>query len=321
MMKRFGSDAEVLMYLGSWFERIGQSKTADDCFDRALAADPQNAAAQRAAAIGLIQQQKPKEAEAKMAAFMPQSPLYEPSLLFMLAEAYQAAGDHEATVRLLESVAKNTPAAGKEKAFRQAVKKSEAALGRQGSMLTTIPIYRRPAFWWAALAAAVLVGFFALDRFFAQRREVFVVNGLSKPLKVQLDDREPVELLPNRYRTLTAPEGAHTIRVIEPAALAREQEFTIASSISGRWRGKQLNVVDPTCSAILLWERSVYALNRVDQTYESKIHVGEPYYSFDRIDYKFMPFPDSLRAEGRNAKLTKQRVGIEQAEPMQLLLG
>ena len=41
MASRFGNNAEVLMYLGGWFERTGQSARADECFDRALAADPQ----------------------------------------------------------------------------------------------------------------------------------------------------------------------------------------------------------------------------------------------------------------------------------------
>jgi len=321
MLTRFGNNVEVLMYLGSWFERIGQTQRADQCFDKALVVDPKHPGAQRAAAVGLLQAGKPREAEAMLATSVPPSPLFEPGIFFMLAEAYQTVGDHASAARVFKMVADTTPAAAKEKKFRKAVEKSEAALGQYGSVLAPIPWYKRSVVWWPALGAAVLVAVIGLDRYFAHNREVFVVNGVSKPLKVRLDSGNEVEVGPFGQRKLAASEGRHTISVIEPAALAREEAITIPSGVIGRWGGGQVNIADPTRSAIVVWEESVYAEDARDQSADFKVHVGEPFSTFDHIDYKFEQFPHTVRVEGRTKSATKHRVGIMNWSPVQLLMG
>jgi hypothetical protein len=223
MASRFANNADVMMYLGGWFERIGQSQRADKCFDQALAANPKHPGAQRAAAIGLLQAGKPGEAEKMLAAIAPPSQYFEPSVFFMLAEAYQAAGDHASAARIFKMVVDAAPTAAKEKRFRKAVEKSEAALGQYGSVLAPIPWFKRKAVLWSGLAAAVLAVLFGLDRYFARNRELFVVNGLPTPITVRLDGGEPVKVSAAGKQTLAAAEGAHKITVVEPAALAREE--------------------------------------------------------------------------------------------------
>jgi tetratricopeptide (TPR) repeat protein len=150
LARRFGNNADVMMYLGSWFERIGQSQRADKCFEQALAADPNHPGALRAAAIGLLQAGRPREAEAMLAPFVPPSKAFEPAVFVMLAKAYQSANDHAAAARLFKMVADTTPVAAKDKSFRKAVVQSEAALGQYGSVLAPIPWYRRQVVWWSA---------------------------------------------------------------------------------------------------------------------------------------------------------------------------
>ncbi len=319
MVSRFGNNAEVLMYLGAWFERIGQSQRADQCFDRALAVDPKHPGAQRAAAVGLLQAGKPREAEAMLAAMVPPSTFFDPSVFFTLAQAYQSAGDHASSARVFKMVVDASPAAANEKKFRKAVEKSEAALGQYGSVLAPIPWYKRRAVWWSGVAAAVLVGLISLDRYYARNRDVFVVNGLSKPLKVRLDSSEQADIAPFGRRKLAAGEGRHTISVVEPTPLAREQEFTIPGGIVGRWGGGQVNVVDPTRSAVVLWEESVYAENVRDQRSDFKIHAGEPFSTFEHIDYEFEEFPNTVQVEGHAKSVTKHRVGMERVAPLDLL--
>lgn len=320
MTSRFGDNANVLMYLGGWFERTGQSARADQCFDRALAADPQHPGALRATAIGLAQDNKPREAEAKLATLRPPSKHFDPAMFFVVAEAYQRAGDHEAATRLFKLVAETTPSAAKEKAFRKAVEKSEAALGQHGSVLAPIPWFRKPVFWWSALVAAMIVGLVSLDRYFAANRELYVVNGMPEPLKIRLDGGEVVQVRPTGQLKLAANEGHHTISVIEPAVLARDQEFTIDSSITGRWGSGQVNIADPTQSAILLWEEAVYAEFPGGPGGDEKPHVAEPFLTLDSIDYKFEEFPREVRVEGHNNKVTKRRVGLEKIPPLELLV-
>jgi tetratricopeptide (TPR) repeat protein len=320
MSSRFSNNADVLMYLGGWFERIGRSKEGDKFFDQALKADPKHPGAQRAAAIGLIQAGNPLEAEKLLSSFMPPSKHFEPSVIFMLAEAYQAAGDHAAAVRLFKLVTEASPDVATDKKFRKSVAKSEAALGEFGSVLAPISWYKRRAVLWTGFAAAALAALIGFDRYFAKHREIFLVNGLSAPLKVQVDDGEPIEIPPAAQRSLVAAEGPHQISVIEPKALAHVDEFTVAGSIPGRWGGGQVHILDPARSAIVVWEESVYARHPADQTSDFQLHVGKPLSVFEHIDYKFEEFPHSIRVKG-DRKVTKQRIGMLKTSPIELLLG
>ena len=320
MAKRFPNNADVLMYLGAWFERIGQSERADKFFDRAIEADPQHPGALRAAAVGLAQQNNPREAEAKLATLRPPSEHFDPALFFAVGQAYQNTGDHAAAVRMFKVVADTTPSAAKEKKFRQAVQRSEAALGQQGSVLAPIPWFRKPAVWWTALAAAAVVAIVAADRYFAAHRELFVVNGLAQPLKVRLDDGDAVQVPPQGRLKLPAAEGRHKMTVVEPAALARDEEFTMKGSILGRWQGNQVSIADPTRSAVISWEESIYAARPRDQGSDFKLHAGEPFAQFDNIDYKFAEFPNQLQVEGGSKTVTKHRVGLVKMTPIELLV-
>jgi tetratricopeptide (TPR) repeat protein len=167
------------------------------------------------------------------------------------------------------------------------------------------------------VVGAGLIGF---DRLFASSQEVFVLNGLPKPLKVRVDSGEPIEVPPNGKRMVQGAEGQHKIAVIEPAALAREEEFTVGGSVIGRWGGGQLNIVDPARSAVVVWEESVYAANARDQRGDFKIHAGEPFATYQHIDYKFQEFPNTLHVEGGSKSVTKHRVGLVKLDPVELLL-
>ena len=320
MLSRFSQNADLLMYLGGWYERTGQSAKSDACFERALAADPQNPAALRAAAIGLAQQNKPREAEAKLATFQPLTKNYEPQLFYLVATAYQRVGDHESALRLFKMLATTTPSAAKEKKFRAAVRASEAALGQVGTVLAPVPLYKRKAVIWMAVAAAVVALAVGLDRYFAQNREVFVVNGMMEPLLVKLDGGAPVQVPPQRQMKVSASEGEHTIAVVEPATLAHEERITIPSNFWGRWRGREVNIVDPAHSAVVAWEESVYAADRKDQKGNFQLHVAEPLTTLSDIDYKFEAFPPKIQVDDRSKKVTKHRVGLENAPPLEILM-
>ena len=108
--------------------------------------------------------------------------------------------------------------------------------------------------------------------------------------------------------------------MIEPAALARDQEFTVDASVGGRWRGKQVNIVDPTRSAIVVWEESVYSDNPLNKGGDYQLHVAEPFMRLDNIDYKFEEFPNQLQVEGHNKTVTKHRVSLMQVAPLGLLV-
>ncbi len=320
MSSRFGNNADVLMYLGGWFERIGQSVRADECFDRALTADPQHPGALRAAAVSLAQQNKPREAELKLATLQPNTKHFDPTLFFAVGQAYQNVGEHEAALRLFKVVTDTTPSAAKEKKFRQAVRKSEAALGQYGSVLAPITWYKKPAVLWSAVASIALVTLVAADRYFAASRELFVVNGLTQPLKLHLDDGGVVQVPAQGRLKLLASEGSHRISLVEPAVLAHDEQFSIDGGVLGRWRGNQVCIADPTHSAIVVWEESVYAARAGDRRGDYRLHAAEPFLQLDDIDYKFQEFPNHIQVDSSSKTVTKHRVGLMKLTPLELLV-
>lgn len=320
MSVRFRNHADVQMYLGSWLERIGRSEQADACFARALEAAPDNPHALRAVAVGLAEQGRPHEAERMLAGLVPPSKHYDPAVFFQVGKAYQKKADHESALRLFKMVTETTPMAAKEKPFRAAVRESESALGRVGSVLPTQPWYSRRAVWWGALAAALVAALFVADRYFASHRELFVVNGLPQPITVRLDSGEPVSVPAQGQLRLTSGEGPHKISVIEPAALAREEQFTMDDGIIGRWSGSNVEVVDPSRSAVVVWEESIYSRQAGGGGGDFRLHVGEPYLRLEDIDYKFEEFPAQIKSEGHREKIAKHRVRLEAVTPLQLVI-
>jgi tetratricopeptide (TPR) repeat protein len=95
----------------------------------------------------------------------------------------------------------------------------------------------------------------------------------------------------------------------------------VDGSIIGRWGGRQVHVLDPTRSAVVVWEEVVYANNPRDQRSDYRIHAGEPICAFDRIDYKFEEFPHQIRVKSSSRKVVKHRIGLLNLPPLQLLLG
>ncbi|NQT12735.1 MAG: tetratricopeptide repeat protein, partial [Planctomycetes bacterium] len=100
MVTRFSDHADVQFQLGAWYETAGQTEKADACFERALRLEPENRAAARAVGIGCIAKGDLARAR-KLLSFM-ESPgsEHESAVLVLLADAFQAADDHQNAAEL-----------------------------------------------------------------------------------------------------------------------------------------------------------------------------------------------------------------------------
>lgn len=134
-MKQHAQDYETLIEIGSWYERQGNSALADQCFAQAIALDPENPMSKRIQGVEAIQAGNPKEAAKHFESFRQSQEFYDPSLFYMLANAYQAREMHEEAIAEYKDLMDRIPEFGKDKAFRKTVKKSEKALGSPTSIL------------------------------------------------------------------------------------------------------------------------------------------------------------------------------------------
>jgi hypothetical protein len=86
----------------------------------------------------------------------------------------------------------------------------------------------------------------------------------------------------------------------------------------GRFFKSPVFVLDPTRTAVLMWETAVYSEHPTDDEGEYAFHVGEGYISYDDCDYPFEEFPSQIKVEGKNKRVTKSRIDQLDVQPSQI---
>lgn len=322
MLNRFGSDAMVQFYLGGCFERTGKGERANVCFLRAFELAPGDLRFRRAAALVLLEQKKPDEARALLDEFGPETQEFQPPLFFALGRAYQQSGRHAEALETFQMLLEKQPALAKEKEFVKSLRKSEKILGVTKPTLPPDPWYRKSAVVWGLLAATVCVALGGWNYYIAQHRTLSVVSGLKTPISIQIDGLPAVQVAANTHRNVTVPEGKHTAIVTEPAGRFPPVEFDIRSSWWERFFRSPAFVVDPSNSAAVVWEQTVYTNRQVPSDVDNKLDLraGESFTSFSHADYHFEEFPQQMQAKA-GSRITKSRVGLLQGKPSEIVAG
>lgn len=313
MLTLFGDVARVQFYLGGWYERVGRKADADQCFARALALEPGNLAYKRAVAIGHIEQGHLPRARAMLADFEPGSQAFEPALFIMLAQAHQRQRQHDEALELFRLLMAARPALGGDKAFRKLVRISERAVGQPGSLVPREPLYRSRVLWTAAAALLLLVGFLGANSYVRRHRTLHLVNGLPVPIVVDIDGGQTVTVGGQGHSSVVVAEGPHRAVVREPKLGFDPVEFNIRSNwFSGLFRSPAF-VVDPSRSAVVVWQEVFYAaVAAIAPEGDSQVHFGEAFISYPHIDYPFQEFPRQLQL-GRSRQRRKTRIGLHSA--------
>lgn len=180
------------------------------------------------------------------------------------------------------------------------------------------PQIRRPLPWrpvvWLAVVALIVAAVSFSSQMIASRRTVYVVNGSTVPLRVTIDGGSELEIDPVSKRELTLPEGSHHWEISYPEAAIDESDFDISTGFLERFSTSPMFVLDPARTVVTVWEESLYA---ADTQVRQQLHVGDTFYSFNHVDLKFRPFPNSVKSSSGSASRT--RVEAILLEPAQVI--
>lgn len=136
MKIKFANNAEAQIYLGGYYESLGNIEEADACFERALSVEPDNKEARRAVAIGCIHKNDLKRAQSLLSFMECKCPEQDPDTLFVLASALQKNGNYREAYSYYQIVARDFPQFAREdKEFKRNVRKTEKILDEDYSIL------------------------------------------------------------------------------------------------------------------------------------------------------------------------------------------
>ena len=313
------NDFDVQFFLGAWHEKYGNAEVADRCFDSAFKIDPENPVAIRAKGMGLVEQNKLDEAKTLLSALNPPSQHFDPGVFYQLGNAFQQQERHADALEQYKLVSENAPGIGKDKTFRQSVKKSEKALGHTAAtILPKQSVFGTKGFWWTAAALGLLALLIGSMIWIGSNRTVHVVNGNSVPITVKIDDGESITVQPSRYKAVKLAEGKHQVELVSPDAGIEPETFQLSSSFWTRLFNSPAFVLDPTRTSAVTWEETTYSDHPVDDG-DFEWEVGELMTQYSDVDYIFKEFPDQLEVEGNTKSVTKTRVSFEAIPPTLLI--
>lgn len=165
------------------------------------------------------------------------------------------------------------------------------------------------------LAAVAAVTISSID--IASSRVVYVVNGSTEPLRVSIDGGEVFEIVGISHTELTLPEGKHRWKISHPEAAVAEGDFEFSTGLLKRLTSSPVFILDPARTAVTVWEQARYSAETPATEVTHRLYMGESFYAFDDIDFRFKPFPGTIKASGDSA--TRTRVEPILIEPAQAI--
>lgn len=315
LANRFGENLDVQIYLGSHHEDRGQTEQSNQRFHRAYELDPKNPMSQHVSAVALLREGDAAASRARLEELESSGETADPGLSFSIASKLHEQNDSQAAGEMLRKIGEAAPEVKRQKEFRKLATSVEEATGEKpGALARRETLWEKPALWWGLLATAVLAGIVAYDLHLMNNQRLFVVSGLPQAIKVSIDGGEPMTVHQARHSELTISQGSHTASVVTPAERSREIAFEVNSKRTSRWFGRPVHVVDPTQSAVVMWEETTYSKDPVERENPYELAVGQPSTSFDHADYFFVDFPNQIEVESRS-EVVKARVTQVELEP------
>ena len=174
--------------------------------------------------------------------------------------------------------------------------------------------------WWTLalavmLAAAAAVTISSIN--IASSRGVYVVNGSTDPLRVRVDGGEEFEIAGISHTELTISEGEHHWEISHPLSAVAEGDFEFSTGLLKRLTSSPVFILDPARTAVTVWEEARYSAETPATEVTHRLYMGESFYAFDDIDFRFKPFPGTIKASGDSA--TRTRVEPILLEPAQAI--
>ncbi|MHC4344711.1 MAG: tetratricopeptide repeat protein [Planctomycetota bacterium] len=324
IVENHGRDAKVMKLIGGFYASLGYLAEADEALCGSLWAGEDRQVNEMLAEV-LIRKLEPDAAAPYLQHIIDERVSGKVGLLVFLAEGYQASGEHGKALEVLDKAADIWSGLKKNKRYKQVRKISEKnrRTGRRVKSKSLEPVAQSaPAPDWRAKIAkvagpavlAVLLAVYIGAAYRAGRsRDVYFVNGLSKPYTVKVN--RAVHLLrPLWPVSVSVPEGPVVVEV-EDGPNIPSQTFEVRTSFWTRPFVKKIFVINPDSVAAVLLEKIYYAPDNVlvpagDRT----VYVGDSFYEFDRPDYVFEAFPERLKISTDRKKIAKERLCLPEGE-------
>jgi len=322
ILSRLGENPDTLRMMGAAYSTLGDTQKAAQLYRASLAIDDKPETRERYAVL-LIKQGRADEAERFLQHIMDRGPVEKAPYLFLLVEGHQAAGEHGRAIYVLDKLAAMLPEIRNNKEYNKIRKRSEKNLRtgkrfasktvatsapRTGPARSTAAVVSK----WIApvLLLLALVIYFGVAYTQGRSREVYLVNGLSKPYFATVND--------TRY-TLR-PMGITPIKVAEgDVAVSGEGEgFSIPrQTVRLKTNFFTRPFLDPT---LVLNPDGVAVFRRLTVYYvvppkeapsgTMMLFAGEPFYDFGSLDHVFESPPETIKMPKRSKPIPKESVEL-----------
>jgi tetratricopeptide (TPR) repeat protein len=317
---------ELLRGLASHLQQFSQYQTSQELFDQAFELDPENPFGRTQRALHLLDQPDQLDEVWELVRFLMEpgaGQVYDLAVLDLLAQRYQALGNHERALVILQHLLTEFPAAAENHEVRKLVAASERALGRTTSVLPRRRFSLREVFdsrggkypawmrWTAFLSLSALVlilGMAGLNEYYRRHRTLYLVNAFGQPAQFTIDAGPAIEVVDQRKVDL--PEGRHRIAVTGP--LAEAAEINMETPYFSRWTNDPIWIFNPGNAGLVIRHDLHYAA--APRPAQSTRLDGEIQY-VPHVDYPFTSPPRSLRLDNRNSVVKKVGVEVESVDP------
>ncbi|MEZ6049254.1 MAG: hypothetical protein R3C11_27485 [Planctomycetaceae bacterium] len=314
--ERFSNSPKALFYLSNWYESIGDRREAHACVEKVYELDQGSNKAKQAMVVVHIDNGQMDRAEAMLKEMKQNGETFDSQLLVMLAQAYRDKGNQQRSNQIIEYLKKNDPQAARRVKFNRSTRKPvnqiELAQNTKHSLISRHP-------WLIGVAVVLLIiASISLSSFYIQgHRQVFVMNGLSKPIQVDIDG-EQHSIPPLTNQEISVAEGEHQVKLVGPPEELPGRapyDFKIESSFMGRLVDKTITVLDPSESAIYLKEVEFYSDDMNDDFFEkarnaSQVYMFKKVTQFDDIDFPFEDLPQEIMVSDKSNKKVHERSAL-----------
>lgn len=304
--EQFPNDPKMMTTIGSTYYNYGKMEQARDYFEKSLALHSDDAVHEILGFV-YLRQSEPDKAASHFQYILDKRILKKAGVLMSLVDGYQAKGRHQEALRLLEEIAQIDPEMPASKDYKKSLKLSQRYLqtGKplknkqfKNSLRQTAlngPFNSKRA--WT-IAAMVLAGLFLVYLgaavYKGQRANVYLVNGLTRSYDVSLNGK--VYALPERgYLKINIPTGKKELVVPDADLSIESSAFELKSSFLARPFSSRIYVINPDTVALLQWAKIFYSAkpeNAPEDVWE--LYFGQTLYIFDRVNFPFKEFPDSI---------------------------
>jgi tetratricopeptide (TPR) repeat protein len=318
LAKHRTDDPAIQAQLGAAYDYFARHAEAEAAYRAALAVDD-TPEVRRRLALTLLKQGRPGEAQPYLRHILDERVGEDAGMLFLLAEGYQAEGQHQEALDFMDQRDAVFPALAATKEWQRQRKTSERYLHSGKKVRPTYldqsprAGYREGSPWAVyipriiapALVLGLLCWYLGAALWLGQARPVFLVNGTERPYTVAVNGRD-YALAAGAATPVRVTEGEVTVAFRDGNPPPEPVRCRVETPFFSRPFGRHTFVINPDQLALVVRDEAVYAANPGQDHTPAEFHVGRPFYAFEGIDYEFAPFPDSVEVtEGGQVRKTR----------------